>query len=153
MEREKQTNSRTNDANIKINNSSRRQQVWSKRRETQMQLTLEIVNAHSTLQNVISPLLPPAAARSPISSLGRGRSRGASRGRASCMAGQPAPSSPASGCAAAGSARRQSRYGAESSAFLRVQKEQITQLQNLGRQRQCRPRQGVHCSPRSSDSF
>lgn len=105
----------TDDANVKINNPSGRRRVWSKRRESQMQLTLGIVNAHSTLQNIISLLYPPGTARSPISSLGRGRSRGAGRGRASCMAGQLAPS-PAGGCAAAGSARRQSRCWAEERA-------------------------------------
>lgn len=48
-----------NDERVQINDSSRRRGVWSNRRASQMQLTQGIVNAHSTLQNIISPRLPP----------------------------------------------------------------------------------------------
>lgn len=89
-----------NDEKLQINDSSRRWGAWSNRRASQMQLTQGIVNAHSTLQNIISPRLPPRCIWKPNKLVGSGRSRGAGGGRASCMAGQPAPRSPAGGCAA-----------------------------------------------------
>lgn len=93
----------TSDADVKINNSFRRLRVWSERRESQMRLTLGIVNVRSTLQNIISPLLPPRSSWKP-SRFGwerpfprRQQSQGFVHGQAAGAA------SPASGCAAAGS--------------------------------------------------
>lgn len=63
--RNKPTRFCTNDADVKINNSSRTRRIWLKRRESQMRLTLGIVNALSTLQNIISPLLPPRYSSKP----------------------------------------------------------------------------------------
>lgn len=62
----------TSDADVKINNSFRRRRVWSERRESQMRLTLGIVNVRSTLQNIISPPLPPRSSWKP-SRFGWGR--------------------------------------------------------------------------------
>ncbi|XP_068883372.1 collagen alpha-1(III) chain-like [Aphelocoma coerulescens] len=74
---------------------------------------------------------------SPISSFGSGRSRGASGGRASCIAGQPAPCSPAGGCAAP----RQRGCRAGRAAPCPGSGGRLAQLW----QRQCRPRQRAPC--------
>ncbi|XP_041883477.1 uncharacterized protein LOC121664310 [Corvus kubaryi] len=94
------------------------------------------------LETEKGPALPgsPATAGtsgSQISSFGSGGSRGASGGWASCIAGQPAPCSPAGGCAAP----RQRRCRAGRAAPCPGSGGRLAQLW----QRQCRPRQREPC--------
>lgn len=93
-----------NDEKVQINDSSRRRGVWSNRGASQMRLTQGIVNAYSTLQNIISPRLPPRCTWKLSKLVWSGRSRGAGRGSAWCMAGQPLPAAPPAAARLRGSA-------------------------------------------------
>lgn len=120
-----------------------------------MQLTLVIVNAQSTVRHIISPLLPPRYSSKPNKfawkrPFPRSQQRqGFVHGR---EAGSLQPCRQLRG-GRLGSEAEPLPSGGESCAFLRGQREQLAQQQDLGRQRQCRPWQGAACPPRCPDPF
>lgn len=88
------------DEKVQINDSSRRWGVWSNTRTSQTQLTQGILNAHSTLQNIISPRLPPRYIWKPNKFVWK-RPFPRSQQRQGFVHGRAAaPRSPAGGCAA-----------------------------------------------------